>query len=73
LIAFSLEKQDLSYRFFNLRSKSMIPDRNQSISFLELILTALILTSSLILLEKYWLNNSLAPRPTINVQSEQLK
>lgn len=51
----------------------MIPDRNQSISFLELILTALILTSSLILLEKYWLNNSLAPRPTINVQSEQLK
>ena len=50
----------------------MIPRKTQSISFLELIFTAIVLTSSLVFIEKYWLNSSFSTLPTVNLQLEQV-
>jgi len=49
----------------------MIPKKNQSIGFLELIFTAIILTTSLILLERYWIGNNFSTLPTVNVQLDK--
>ncbi len=51
----------------------MIPRKNQHISFLELIITATILTVLLIFQEKSWLNNIVTSSPVVNVPLEQIK
>lgn len=48
----------------------MIPRKTQPIRFSELIFTAIVLTLSLIFLEKYSLHNSFSPLPIANIQLE---
>ncbi len=48
----------------------MIPRKTQPIRFSELIFTAIVLTLSLIFLQRHSLHNSFSPLPIVNVQLE---